>query len=79
MFKDVCQGCHAEQYKEWNNSHHDLAMDKPSAKTVLGNFNEATFTHQGVTSTFFKQNNDFIIRTDGPDVSGRCRRGADPP
>src|SRR5882672_10754109 len=30
-----CVGCHAEQHKAWQGSHHDRAMEEPNASTVL--------------------------------------------
>ncbi len=36
-------------------------------KTVLGDFDGATFTHGGVTSRFFKRDGKFFVNTDGPD------------
>jgi len=65
--RQICVECHEEQYKEWAGSHHDLAMDVASEATVVGDFNNTTFTHQGVTSRFYRRNNEYYIRTDGPD------------
>ncbi len=62
-----CIECHAEQYEKWTGSHHDLAMDAATAQTVIGDFNNSTFTHEGVTSTFYKKGGRFFISTDGPD------------
>ena len=42
-------------------------MEEATADTVLGNFGDASFTHFGVTSTFFKRDGKFFVRTDGPD------------
>ena len=42
-------------------------MQEATDKTVLGNFDDATFTHFGVTSTFSKRDGKFFVRTDGPD------------
>ena len=42
-------------------------MQEASEKTVIGNFENASFTHFGVTSTFFKRDGRFFVRTDGPD------------
>jgi Flp pilus assembly protein TadD len=53
--------------ERWKGSHHDLAMQEARAETVLGNFQNTTFTHFGVTSTFFKKDGKFFVRTDGPD------------
>ncbi len=51
----------------WKGSHHQLAMQAASAATVLGNFNDAHFTHDGVASRFFRRGEGFVARTDGPD------------
>ncbi len=63
----ICAECHAEEARRWSGSHHDLAMQPATGKTVRGNFDGATITAQGVTSTFFKQEGRFMVRTDGPD------------
>ena len=65
--RSICIECHDEQYKEWTGSHHDLAMDAATEQTVIGDFNNSKFTHYGVTSTFYKKDGKFFIRTDGPD------------
>ncbi len=62
-----CQTCHAEEHALWQGSHHDLAMQLPTAETVLGDFNDASFTFNGITSRFFRDGNKFIVRTDGED------------
>ena len=63
----TCSGCHADQAKAWQGSHHQLAMQEASASTVLGDFDNAKFRHYGVESTFFKRDGKFMVRTDGPD------------
>ncbi len=65
--RQFCIDCHEEQYKLWAGSHHDLAMDVANEKTVIGDFNNTTFTQHGVTSTFYKKEGKFFIRTDGRD------------
>ena len=42
-------------------------MQVANEDTVLGDFDDATLTHFGVTSTFFKQDEKFFVRTEGPD------------
>ncbi len=64
---DVCANCHLEQYDQWQNSHHDLAMQKASANTVLGNFENQSFSYFGTTSTFFKEDSKYFVETDGPE------------
>jgi Flp pilus assembly protein TadD len=63
----TCVGCHAGEAEAWRGSHHDLAMQEATEETVLGDFGGATFTHEGVTSTFSREGDRFVIRTDGAD------------
>ncbi|MFZ2311313.1 MAG: tetratricopeptide repeat protein [Methylobacter sp.] len=65
--RTVCTGCHAEQDRLWQGSHHDMAMQEVDERTVLGNFQGAEFSKDGVVSRFFRQNGRFMVRTDGPD------------
>lgn len=64
---DSCKSCHSEEHREWQGSHHDLAMQLPTPETVLGNFNDATFTRGGVTTRFYRDGEDYKVRTDGED------------
>jgi tetratricopeptide (TPR) repeat protein len=63
----VCGSCHQDELKRWTGSHHQLAMQPANPGSVLGNFNHATFSNLGVTSTFFRRGAKFMARTDGPD------------
>ncbi|MFQ5961771.1 MAG: tetratricopeptide repeat protein, partial [Candidatus Methylomirabilales bacterium] len=65
--RQVCTTCHKREHDLWSGSHHDLAMQVATEETVLGDFNNATFTYHGVTSTFSKRDQKFFVRTDGPD------------
>ncbi|MEE8297164.1 MAG: tetratricopeptide repeat protein [Hyphomicrobium sp.] len=65
--RSACASCHAEQLEEWSGSHHDLSMQRATAQTVLGNFDNAEFSYFGVTSTFFRRGDAFMARTEGPD------------
>lgn len=64
---DACVECHAEQVQLWRGSHHDLAMQHATDKTVLADFSNTQFNYAGITSIFYKKNNKFMARTDGPD------------
>jgi predicted CXXCH cytochrome family protein len=64
---DVCQGCHAAEYVAWQGSHHDLAMQPASEKTVLGDFDNASLTQFGVTTSFYRKDARFMVSTEGPD------------
>ena len=65
--RQACIQCHAKEVELWEGSHHDLAMQVADESTVLGNFDNATFTNNGITSTFFKREGKFLVRTDGPE------------
>ena len=65
--RQACASCHQEEHERWQGSHHDLAMQVASPETVLGDFDDATFTYAGITSTFFTRDSTFFVRTDGPD------------
>jgi tetratricopeptide (TPR) repeat protein/formate-dependent nitrite reductase cytochrome c552 subunit len=62
-----CAECHATQHAAWTKSQHARAMQHASADTVLGDFNGAKYTKDGVTSTFFRRDGKYYVRTDGPD------------
>lgn len=62
-----CKSCHAPEYNNWLKSDHFKAMQKPTDSTVFGNFNHASYTADGVTSTFFKRDKKFFINTQGDD------------
>ena len=64
--KTTCQSCHTKEFDQWQESHHDFAMQEVNDHTVLGNFNHATFTHFGVTSTFSQQDGKYLVNTEGP-------------
>jgi tetratricopeptide (TPR) repeat protein len=63
----TCAGCHAKEAEDWSHSHHALAMQKSNDKTVLGNFADARFTNNALTSSFYKKDEKYHVRTDGPD------------
>lgn len=62
-----CQDCHADEHRNWQGSHHDLAMQLPGPDTVLADFNNAEFTYNGVTSRFYQDGDKYMVRTDGED------------
>ena len=64
---ETCATCHTAAYKAWQGSHHSWALREPTPENVLGDFNDATFEHQGVRSRFFRRNGAPFIETDGAD------------
>jgi tetratricopeptide (TPR) repeat protein len=63
----ACQSCHAEEHALWRGSHHDLAMQLPTPATVLGNFDNTSFSYNGITTRFFRKGDKFMVNTDGED------------
>ena len=65
--RESCRECHQKQFDLFRESDHDMAMDTATAETVLGDFNNVTFTHMGVTSRFYTSDGKYYVYTEGPD------------
>ena len=63
----TCIGCHSEQAALWQNSQHAFAMQEATPATVLGDFNDATFTAFGVTTRFYQKDGGYFVNTQGAD------------
>jgi predicted CXXCH cytochrome family protein len=64
--REACASCHEAEARLWSGSDHDQAMQVATAETVLGDFDDATFSYGDVASTFFRRDDGFFVRTDGP-------------
>ncbi len=62
-----CGGCHQQAYENWQQSHHWQAMQPATKATVLGDFNNTSFTHFDVTSHFTVTDGNYSVRTDNAD------------
>ena len=62
-----CQGCHSEQVKDWQGSHHQLAMQTANAETMLGDFNNVTFKAENETTRFSRKDSGFWVNAPGID------------
>jgi Tfp pilus assembly protein PilF len=60
-----CRSCHKPEYDRWRNSHHRFAMAVADEKTVLGDFDDAVFEKNGMTSKFYRKDEKFFVRTAG--------------
>lgn len=63
----VCAGCHEAQYKKWLGSHHDLAMQRATEKTVLGDFEDAKARHYGEEVRFVRDGTAYAVEALGAD------------
>jgi HEAT repeat protein len=65
--RNSCVQCHQHEASLYAGSHHDLAMDRATDETVLGDFNNAELTYFDVTSRMYRDGEKFMIHTEGPD------------
>jgi len=65
--RQSCIDCHKKQYDLYVGSDHDMAMDVATGETVLGDFNDVTFDHFGISSHFYKKAGKHYVHTEGPD------------
>jgi len=63
----TCIECHQKEYKDWMGSDHQLAMNTPNPKSVVGDFNNTTHTFKGFTSKFYKKGDKYFVYTQGPE------------
>ena len=63
----ACIDCHKREFGLWATSDHVRAMALPNDSTVLGDFDNATFTQGGITSRFTKNQDGFFVRTEAED------------
>lgn len=59
--------CHKKEYEEWQNSHHAKSMAVAAEETVLGDFNDAVFEKDGVSSRFYRKDGGYFVHTQGVD------------
>ncbi|WP_250655590.1 tetratricopeptide repeat protein [Alkalimarinus coralli] len=60
---EVCGQCHQAELKQWQTSHHAKAMMQPSAKTVLGDFDNKKVSFNGVITQFTRQEGGYFVTT----------------
>ncbi|MEE2639636.1 MAG: cytochrome c3 family protein [Planctomycetota bacterium] len=65
--RESCIDCHRQQADLFHGSHHDLAMDLATPQTVLANFDNQSLAAFGVESRFFRDGDQYMVHTEGPD------------
>ncbi len=63
----TCVACHQKEYSNWEGSHHEQAMKIADSTSILGNFNDITFTSKGINYRFFKRGVEYFVNTEGDD------------
>ncbi len=61
----VCAECHADETEAWKTSDHAWALKEPDSASMLGDFENASFTLDGVTSRFFRKDGGYFVETEG--------------
>jgi hypothetical protein len=72
----ACTGCHADQERAWQSSHHHAALQPATSDTVLGDFGDKELTRGTITTRFFRRDGEYWIATDGAEGSIRDFRVA---
>ena len=66
----ACISCHEKEYNDWRGSHHDWAMKLPNDTTVLGDFNDISFSADGDSYLFHKDDSlYYVTATDGKGIT----------
>ena len=68
---EQCQFCHSAEFEQWLGSHHELAMQPASSKSVLGDFSGISFSYFETTSEIFRADGKFFVRTEDGDGAVR--------
>jgi tetratricopeptide (TPR) repeat protein len=63
----VCGECHQKETALFTGSHHDLAMQAADQSSILGDFDNASFIYNRITSRFYRRDGRYYVTTDGPD------------
>lgn len=61
---ESCTQCHQAKVSLWQKSHHAQAMQHATSGSVLGDFSGIEFQHFDTTSTFFRRDDRYYVRTD---------------
>ncbi|MEM0926082.1 MAG: multiheme c-type cytochrome, partial [Planctomycetota bacterium] len=65
--RGACIECHREEVEAFTGSHHDLAMDVATDETVLGDFSDVVFEHDGLSNRLYRDGERFMVHTEGED------------
>ncbi|MEO1678209.1 MAG: multiheme c-type cytochrome [Pseudomonadota bacterium] len=65
---NTCTGCHTRAAEAWQGSHHALAWTWPSPETIVADFDDTSFAHDGMTARFRVEDDSYYVsvtETDG--------------
>jgi len=61
---ESCRTCHAQEFADWSESHHAVAMQHATEETVLGDFENVEFEHFGRMTRFYRKDGEFWVNTE---------------
>lgn len=68
---EQCSDCHQDASEAWAGSHHALAWTKPSAETIVADFDGTEFIHDGVTTNFRIEGDRYFVKVTENDGSSK--------
>jgi len=61
---EQCATCHAEEFRQWQGSHHQMAMQSASAASVLGDFSDVTVGFFDSKTAFIERDGKYFVNTE---------------
>lgn len=62
-----CIECHENEYADWQQSDHHMAMQPADKNTVLGDFSDITVSFYGIETRLYREDDAFKVATAGKD------------
>ena len=59
----TCVSCHPGHFETWHQTFHRTMTQRADDLSVVGDFDNASFTYQGITSSFTNENGRYFIET----------------
>jgi predicted CXXCH cytochrome family protein len=63
---ETCLKCHPAHYASWHRTYHRTMTREATPDYVKGDFNDATFSFQGITSRMTREGNSYFMETLDP-------------
>jgi len=57
----TCQSCHAQEWEDWQGSHHDYAIAEADEEAVRGDFENTEFSQGENSYRFYKNGSDYMV------------------
>jgi len=64
---EQCAACHEDEYRQWQGSHHQLAMQVADANSVQGDFDNRSVPHGDADARFFTKGERYFAELPGAD------------